>query len=85
MKSRLLRRENNACFLLVGNFPEISFSSKVVTACGPGDSAHLDRRGREAEDAKDLGRLGNVWKVYNLYDFVERAVRWLTMTRATGG
>jgi hypothetical protein len=30
----------------------ICFSNKVVTACGPGDSVHRDRRGR---DAKDLG------------------------------
>jgi hypothetical protein len=53
----------------------ISFSSKVVTACGPGDRVHRVRRGREAEDAKDLGRPENVWKVLNVCDCVERVVR----------
>jgi hypothetical protein len=71
----MLRRENKACFLLRGNFPLISFSSKVVTSCGMGDRVHRDGRGREAEDAKDLGRPGNVWKVYSVYYFVERAAR----------
>jgi hypothetical protein len=65
---RLLRRKNNACFLLLGNFAVISFSSKVVTACGPGDRVHRVRCGREAEDAKDLGPPGNVWKVLNVCD-----------------
>jgi hypothetical protein len=48
----LLRRVNNACFLLWGNFLGICFGNKVVTACGPGDSVHRDPRG---QDAKDLG------------------------------
>jgi hypothetical protein len=43
-------------FLLVVNFAEISFSSRAVTTCGLGDSAHRVRRGREPEDVKDLGR-----------------------------
>jgi hypothetical protein len=53
----------------------ISFGRKVVTACGPGDRVHRDRRGQKAEDANDLGRPGSVWKMYNVYNFFERAAR----------
>jgi hypothetical protein len=43
-------------FLLVGNFAEFSFSGRIMTAYGLGDSAHRVLRGREPEDVKDLGR-----------------------------
>jgi hypothetical protein len=41
----------------VGNFTEFSFSGRIVTAYGLGNSAHRVHRGREPEDVKDLGRV----------------------------
>jgi hypothetical protein len=56
LQPKRLQRSKQRFFILVGNFAKFSFSGRIVTAYGLGDSAYPVYRGREPEDVKDLGR-----------------------------
>jgi hypothetical protein len=47
---------NNACFLLVGNFVQFFFRDRIAAAYGLGDSSHRVRRGRDPPRRRCQGR-----------------------------